>query len=97
MGDLKPGWYPDPDMPDVRRYYDGEDFTEHVAPISSSPSVWTGARAVALGILIAVGVLALLGALFGAGSILLSEPVNCVEQILEYDAGERFTLDESCR
>jgi hypothetical protein len=27
-----PGWYPDPKMADTRRYWNGESWSEHVAP-----------------------------------------------------------------
>ena len=56
-----PGWYPDPRMTGTQRYWDGERWTDHVAPLAHSPapassggvSVWV----IAGGILIAAIVL----------------------------------------
>lgn len=31
------GWYPDPDVADQQRYWDGADWTEHTAPASVPP------------------------------------------------------------
>lgn len=85
----------DPDMPGLRRYFDGEDFTKHVARMEPRLSVWVGARMVALGMLMAVGVLLVL---FGAWVLAFGpEPDNCVEQKFEVDVGTRFTMDSSCR
>lgn len=32
MAGIKAGWYADPDMVDTRRYWDGENWTDRVAP-----------------------------------------------------------------
>jgi hypothetical protein len=32
-----PGWYPDPDLVDTVRYWDGAEWTEHRAPASQTP------------------------------------------------------------
>jgi hypothetical protein len=33
MSDAPAGWYPDPKMAGTQRYWDGEQWTEHVAPM----------------------------------------------------------------
>lgn len=61
------GWYPDADMPGTQRYWDGDGWTDHVAPFapvvkvaeSERTGTFTIARGVALG-LVAVIVLVLL-------------------------------------
>lgn len=32
-----PGWYPDPKMVDTRRYWDGAEWTDQVAPVERVP------------------------------------------------------------
>lgn len=56
-----PGWYDDPTMANTRRYWDGEQWTEHRAPeeqvtvaAGSSAGFWTITRAVTVGILVAI-------------------------------------------
>lgn len=96
---MKPGWYPDPDMADTQRFYDGEDFTEHVAPEERPReiSTWKGLRSVALGILCAVAVLVVAATAFGVLSP-KPEVVSCSQQRAEYDAGERelYELSSDC-
>lgn len=49
----KAGWYPDPTQPQTQRYWDGDAWSEHRAPLppkQGGVSVWT----IAVGILIAV-------------------------------------------
>jgi hypothetical protein len=36
QGGVAPGWYPDPNDAGTQRYWDGEAWTEHTAPISGS-------------------------------------------------------------
>ena len=31
------GWYPDPRDPNVHRYYDGQNWTEHRRPVAGPP------------------------------------------------------------
>lgn len=31
-----PGWYPDPEMADTRRYWDGSSWTDHRAPVTAA-------------------------------------------------------------
>ncbi len=60
-----PGWYRDPAMAGTRRYWDGETWTDHVAPAEQKPprqtSAWTIARGVALGIGVVIAALVFLG------------------------------------
>lgn len=59
-----PGWYPDPDMYGTQRYWDGDEWTEHRAPVGTvapkPTGFWTLTRAIALGILIAVACITVL-------------------------------------
>ena len=32
-----PGWYPDPQAPGYQRYWDGAQWTQHVAPLQGVP------------------------------------------------------------
>lgn len=49
----KPGWYPAPDMPNARRYWDGHQWTQHLTPAQPTST----ARKVAVGTLTVIGVL----------------------------------------
>lgn len=56
------GWYPDTTMPGTHRYWNGQEWSDHVAPAAGADgkkqtSVFTQARVIALGILMAVGIL----------------------------------------
>lgn len=49
MDDLAPptmpaGWYPDPKMADTQRYWDGERWSDHVAPANAAPAADLEAR-----------------------------------------------------
>lgn len=59
------GWYPDADRPGMLRYFDGHAWTQRrrAANGTSGPDVWTIARGVALGVLVAVAILYVLGRL----------------------------------
>jgi uncharacterized membrane protein YhaH (DUF805 family) len=35
----RPGWYPHPRMADTQRYWDGERWTSHIAPMAPKPTV----------------------------------------------------------
>ncbi len=37
-----PGWYPDPTQPGTQRYWDGEKWTEHSAPLQQQSQVGQG-------------------------------------------------------
>ncbi len=53
MSTPKAGWYPDPTQPQTQRYWDGDTWSDHRAPLppkQGGVSVWT----IAVGILIAV-------------------------------------------
>lgn len=59
-----PGWYADPVMPGTQRYWDGSAWSEHVAPAGSAAASTSGPAssgmgpwAIALGVLIAAGVI----------------------------------------
>ncbi len=73
---MRAGWYPDPKMLDTIRYWDGENWTDSVAPVASvasrtspvsaSPSTHTY-ETVAV-ILCVLGLLGLLGGMVMAGT-----------------------------
>lgn len=100
-----PGWYPDPKMVDTKRYWDGQAWTDHAAPAQSASvmvpiqqerqgiSAVKGIVIVALGILVAVGVIAVI--------VKSSKPsaYDCVVQQSEVDSGDRneWDLDSDCR
>lgn len=52
-----PGWYPDPKMAGTQRYWDGDDWSDHVAPLGAPPaangSAGAGSGLVAAGIVTA--------------------------------------------
>lgn len=55
------GWFPNPEQPGSLRYWDGERWTNHLAPAAPAPakdtSTWTIARGVALGLLAVIALL----------------------------------------
>lgn len=59
-----PGWYPHPSMAETKRYWDGEAWTDNIAPVEpekpSGPGTLTIARGVALGIAAVIGALVFL-------------------------------------
>lgn len=60
-----PGWYPDEAMPGSQRYWDGDTWTEHVAPLATvpaPPSEGPGALTIARGV--ALGIAAIIGAVW---------------------------------
>lgn len=78
------GWYPHPKMPGTQRYWDGEKWTEHVAPMpppSKPTGVLTVARGVALGIAVVIAALLFFGNLIASNNEQECEDAN-VERIL---------------
>jgi|SRR6478752_7069821 len=61
-----PGWYPDKRMAGTQRYWDGQSWTDKVAPLApevpaqKTVSVWTIARGVALGLLCVIAIMVML-------------------------------------
>ena len=51
------GWYPDPEMADTDRYFDGESWTDDVAPATPPPSTQRSIFGPILGALIAFAVI----------------------------------------
>lgn len=48
-----PGWYSDPEMAGTQRYWDGTEWTDHVAPSGPARTMWGAVRIVALGVIVA--------------------------------------------
>lgn len=83
-----PGWYPDPEMVGTQRYWDGERWTEHAAPLtpppaqSAAPSSGPGALTIARGV--ALGIAAVIAALFFLGQCSAEERErDCVFENLD--------------
>ena len=82
------GWYPDATMPGTQRYWNGQDWSDHVAPTSAKKqaSVFTQARVIALGILMAVGVLWFVF----AGPLSKPSGLECAAQIAGEATGQGY-------
>jgi hypothetical protein len=67
-GPKKAGWYVDPREVNTLRYFDGETWTEQVAPMQNGLRLDFGhtMRIVALGVLVAVALLYVLGNVINA-------------------------------
>ena len=69
-----PGWYPDPNDPTSRRYFDGTAWTESRAPVAADAGFSTRSAAVA-------GLLQLFLGWFGIGRFYIGSPVVGVIQL----------------
>lgn len=91
------GWYAHPKMAGTRRYWDGDKWTDHIAPVEQPRAepkqigVMTIARGVALGLLIA---LALLWAYTSLASS--NDGLECETRNAERVLGERSGPLETC-
>lgn len=89
-----PGWYPDPAMAGTQRYWTGEAWSDHVAPISppSAPgiSAWKGIR------IVAVGVLAALAVVWVVVQMNRPSDVDCAVQQADVVLGERDAVEDAC-
>ena len=59
-----PGWFPDPELPGVQRYWDGTRWTEHRAP-GRPPTANTATNGMAIASLVCAFVFFPLGIVFG--------------------------------
>jgi hypothetical protein len=67
------GWFPDPDNPTVsRRYWDGQHWTEHRAPVEAAASA---ATAPSNGMAVTAFVLGLVGAVIGLIIAVIAYPI----------------------
>lgn len=80
--DRSAGWYPHAEMPGTQRYWNGSEWTEHVAPLAQKPAESTGpgaltiARGVALGLVAVVILLAIIGNMASSGDAMDCELDN---------------------
>ena len=54
------GWYPDPQMTGTQRYWDGDGWSEHVAPTSKTSETSTGFGALTIARGVAGGIVAVI-------------------------------------
>lgn len=54
------GWYPDPERPQMQRYWNGSMWTDERSPVPRSPRSAVGSRTIMVGILRALAALLLL-------------------------------------
>lgn len=85
-----PGWYPHKTMADTQRYWDGEAWTDHIAPSGASrpggpapqPGGGTGVMTIAMGIIVAVVLLGLVGWLV-YGVVTADDDLDCATESAE--------------
>lgn len=67
------GWYPHPTMAGTRRYWDGQKWTDHIAPVQPVPvaSKPTGVLTVARGVALGIG--AVIGAVWFVNSLVTAD------------------------
>lgn len=94
---IPPGWYPDREMVNTQRFWDGEKWTDQTMPLPPAPtrgfSAWKGITVVALGILCAVATITVI---YNA-----SQPsdTECAIQQADLVLGEiePYEVDPACR
>ena len=84
-----PGWYSDPDAVDVKRYWDGEGWTNERA--ARNPPPGTSPWVIAGGILIAAAVI-----WFIYGAVTANDALACSTRNAERVLGERAGPAEVC-
>jgi hypothetical protein len=91
--DVPPGWYDDPLRPGIQMYWDGDDYSDDVAPRPTPEPAYKQARVIALGILMALAVV------FVVVRLLDDSPseTECAGQRLDYALGDRTFVDPECR
>ena len=94
---VPPGWYPHPEMPGSLGYWDGDGWTEHVAPGPApnvpppkQTSVLTVASGVALGLILVIA-LVMIAVQFASAN----DDIECATENAERAIDGRPTLD--CR
>lgn len=87
------GWYDDPERPGIQRYWAGVGWDDTIAPRPKPEPAWKGARVIALGILAAVG------AVWFVANLSQPSDLECATQQLEYSMGDRaaYDVDDACR
>lgn len=68
------GWYPHPSMAATQRYWDGQAWTDHVAPATAGPATAPGATHVSTELRNWIGTLIIGGALALVGFLMSGEP-----------------------
>lgn len=84
------GWRDDPDRPGIQRYWADGGWDDTIPPREKPASTWKIARAVALGILLALAAVLVV--------VWLNQPsdLDCARQAAEKAMGERSAVDSSC-
>jgi uncharacterized protein DUF2510 len=92
-GSQPAGWYPHPTMAGTQRYWDGENWTDHVAPLTpaptptlSGPSVFTIAAGVALGV-----VALIVGIWLVVSLVTANDDLDCATKNAEH--GQHYDCD----
>lgn len=89
------GWYPHASTPGAQRYWDGDKWTDHLAPIPPQPQKATGvltiARGVALGLLATIAIIAI-----WYGIATSNDPLECAIRNAERATGDRAGPFEVC-
>lgn len=98
---VPPGWYPDPKMAGTQRYWDGEAWTDGIAPLAPAPFApqRPGMRAPTAIAIVAVGILVAAGAIVFIYNLSQPSDFDCSIQRVEVATGDRaeWDLDDACK
>lgn len=89
------GWYPHASTPGAQRYWDGDKWTDQLAPLAPAPQKGVSAFTIARGV--ALGIAALFAILWLVSSIASSDDgMECAIRNAERATGERAGPMEVC-
>ncbi len=91
------GWYPHPSMANTRRYWDGERWTDHIAPapVVQQPQKGVSAFTIARGV--ALGIAALIAIIWVVGTVVSADDgIDCATRNAERALGQRSGPSEVC-
>jgi len=92
-----PGFYPDPKIPSVLRFWDGEQWTDQVTPLPPATpprSMFRDVRVIALGVVLGVVCLVVLVNLWTSWT--QPSDSECALQRAEVAMGKRASVDSDC-